>query len=57
MTKKNKDIKDDMTKPCKNPCKRCGKMTVHREYNYVDGDYLDDGAWCKNCHDWVEDPD
>ncbi len=48
---------EDVSEPCEKPCKICKEDAVYRSYNMVDGDLMDDGCWCMNCHDWVEDPD
>lgn len=50
-------MNDDENEPCINPCTICKEDSVYRSYNYVDGEYLDDGTFCKNCNDWVIDPD
>lgn len=48
---------DDINEPCEKPCKICKQDGVYRSYNYVEGQYLDDGCFCLNCNEWVEDPD
>jgi hypothetical protein len=50
-------MEEDKSEQCVNPCKQCGKKAVYRKYNYVDGQYLDDGCFCTNCNEYVEDPD
>lgn len=50
-------MKEDISEPCDKVCKICKEDAVYRSFNYVDGEYLDDGCFCMNCHEWVEDPD
>lgn len=52
---KEKDT--DKASPTTNPCKQCGSKDIYRSFNLVDGDWLDDGCFCNNCNEWVEDPD
>ena len=57
MKKEKEDVKDDEHEECTKPCVDCGKNTVYRVFNYVDGQWLDDGCYCDTCKDWVADPD
>ena len=47
----------DKEEACEKPCVICKEDSVYRYFNYVDNQYLDDGCFCLNCNEWVEDPD